>query len=180
MVEKHGKNNLKESGRGRAVAEVALGAALVCVCSLIRLPLAVPITLQTLGVFLVIFILGEKKAAFCVLAYVCVGLLGLPVFSHGGGVQALFSVTGGYLVGLAVLPLVCLILRAANKKRLPCEVGCAAGLLVCYAVGAVWYGAVSGSYAISVTVLPFILPDALKLLAASFIGRRVKNALKRT
>ena len=36
MEEKHGKNNLKDSGRGRAVAEVALGAALVCVCSLIR------------------------------------------------------------------------------------------------------------------------------------------------
>ena len=70
------------------VALVATGAAFVAVCALgsVTVPnMAVPITLQTLGVMLVGAILGARRGALAVLLYLAVGLAGLPVFAQGTG-----------------------------------------------------------------------------------------------
>jgi biotin transport system substrate-specific component len=84
------------------VALVATGAAFVAVCALgsVTVPnMAVPITLQTLGVMLVGAILGARRGALAILLYLAVGLAGLPVFAQGtGGLGVLGKPSLGYLL----------------------------------------------------------------------------------
>jgi biotin transport system substrate-specific component len=64
----------------------------------------VPVTLQTLGVLLVMVLLGSKRGTMSVLLYLTEGLSGFPVFAMGaGGFYHLTGPTGGYL--LAFLPM---------------------------------------------------------------------------
>ena len=51
------------------------------------------------------------------------------------------------------------------------------GLLVCYLCGAVWYVAVYGGEKPFALILPFMIPDVLKILLARFISTRVLRAL---
>ena len=63
----------------------------------------VPVTGQTLGVFLVGAFLGFRRATLCLVLYVAAGVLGLPVFSgFSSGAATLAGYSGGYLVGFVL------------------------------------------------------------------------------
>ena len=82
-------------------------AALLALCAWISIPTAVPFTLQTLGVFLAVGVLGGKLGSLAVGVYLLLGAVGLPVFSHfTGGIGALIGTTGGYLLGFLLIALV--------------------------------------------------------------------------
>ncbi len=82
------------------IAGVALVAALAQV-SVELVP--VPVTGQTLGVLLVGAALGFRRGSLCMVNYVVLGSLGLPVFAGlGGGPAHLVGPTGGYLVGFVL------------------------------------------------------------------------------
>ncbi|HOX23970.1 MAG TPA: biotin transporter BioY, partial [Elusimicrobiales bacterium] len=82
-----------------------LGASIfIAMLAKLSLPLPftpVPVTLQTLGVYLVAAALGPRKAFLAVLTYLAQGFAGLPVFAQGTlpGIAALLGPTGGYLIG---------------------------------------------------------------------------------
>ena len=79
---------------------MAIGAALIAVCSWVTIPLVVPFTLQTFAVFTVVELLGGKKGCLSILVYILLGAVGLPVFSgFKGGIGALIGTTGGYIIG---------------------------------------------------------------------------------
>ena len=64
---------------------IGIGIALISVCSWISVPTAVPFTLQTFAVFLVLLLLGGKRGTLATTLYVILGALGLPVFAHFTG-----------------------------------------------------------------------------------------------
>ena len=72
--------------RTRDIAYIGIFAALIAICSWISVPTAIPFTLQTLGVFLAVGLLGGRRGTLAVLVYLLLGLVGLPVFAgfHGG------------------------------------------------------------------------------------------------
>lgn len=80
-----------------------LFALLTAMSAYIRIPLGftpVPVTLQTLFVMTSGIFLGAEYGLSSMLMYITLGCLGLPVFSNGeSGINALFGVTGGYLLG---------------------------------------------------------------------------------
>ena len=79
---------------------VALFAALSGIGAFIRLPIPyVPLTLQTLMVMFSGLILGGRLAALSQVVYVLVGLMGIPIFAHGGGPGYVLQPTFGYLLG---------------------------------------------------------------------------------
>lgn len=87
----------------RKIALVALFAALTAVGAMVRIPLwPVPVTLQTLFVLLSGLVLGARLGAMSQIVYITVGLMGLPVFSGGGGPAYLVSPSAGYLLGFVV------------------------------------------------------------------------------
>lgn len=78
----------------------ALFTALIAIGAFIRVPVPVcPFTLQLLFTTLAGLILGSKRGALSVALYVGLGLLGIPVFTSGGGPSYIFQPTFGYLIG---------------------------------------------------------------------------------
>ena len=162
---------------------VSLSAALICICSWIQVPSAVPFTLQTFAVAFVSAVLGAKRGAAATLVYLLLGAVGLPVFSgFQGGVGALLGATGGYVFGFVFVSLI--VGAVSDKfgiKPIAGALSGAVGMLICYLVGTLWFAFVYGdgnpAGAFSVCVLPFILPDAAKITLAMIVAKRVKNLI---
>lgn len=161
------------------LATVSLCAALMCVCSWIQFPSAVPFTLQTFAVFFIALTFGTKKALTSTVIYILLGAVGLPVFSgFQGGIGALLGATGGFVLGfIPSVIAVSLLARKFAKGFLSSAVCCLPGLAICYVSGLLWYVFVYGGgnlkSAFFVCVLPFIVPDVLKIILASTVSRRV-------
>lgn len=81
----------------------SLFTALITVGAFIRIPVSVvPITLQTLFVLLAGLLLGKKTGTAAVLIYIALGLVGVPVFTAGGGFSYVLQPTFGYILGFAL------------------------------------------------------------------------------
>ena len=112
------------------MAYIAVFTALLAVCSWIAIPMpwGVAYTLQTLGVFLAVGVLGGKRGTLAVVVYLLLGAMGVPVFSgFQVGTAALLGTTGGYIAGFLFSAL---------------ALSMVLGLAVCYAFGTAWYMAV--------------------------------------
>ncbi len=127
-----------------------LFTALICVCAWISINIfSIPVTLQLLAIMICAALLTPGLATMSVLAYVLIGLIGLPVFAgFTGGVGKLFGITGGYIIGFipAVYVTSLMIHRCrfakeegTGLKLLRYVVAMAVGVLVCYAFGTVWF-----------------------------------------
>jgi len=89
--------------RLRNLILASLLAALTAAGAFIKIPTPyVPLTLQTLFVFLAADLLGKKYGALSQLIYLTLGLLGLPLFAQGGGPGYVLQPTFGYLIGCPV------------------------------------------------------------------------------
>lgn len=158
------------------IAQCALSAALLALCAWLVVPAAVPFTLQTLGVYLVLLLFGGRCGVITVAAYLLLGAVGLPVFAGGlGGFSVLCGVTGGYLWGFLLAAF--LYLLCARWRVLALVLGQLAG----YALGTVWFCVLSGDrlgVALVTCVLPFLLPDAAKMALALWLAPRLKKAIK--
>lgn len=70
------------------------------------------ITLQTFFVFMAGMLLEARYAFFSQLVYVVIGLIGLPVFSGGGGFAYILQPSFGFLIGFCVCaPLISVLVR---------------------------------------------------------------------
>ena len=140
------------------------------------LPLTpVPITLQTLFVVLAGVVLGPRLGALAAGAYVAVGALGAPVFANGGGGLAwLFGPTGGYLLAAPLAALVAGSVAGRGAGVLRTAAGLALGVLTMYAGGVTQLQALTGepwAAVLALGVYPFLVGDALKVLAALWVVR---------
>jgi len=170
----------------RNMALCALFAALLALCAWLSVPMGdSPITLQTLGVALALWLLGGKRGMLAILVYLLLGAAGLPVFSgFRGGIGTLLGATGGYLLGFLVWGGVYWLLHSclpdSHKARL---MAMAAGLAACYAFGSVWFygmylqggSAASLWLVIAKCVLPYLVPDGIKLAGAWFLAKRLRR-----
>lgn len=166
------------------IARCALGVALLAVASSIVIPLGpVPFTLQTLALALLPAAVGGRDATITVALYLLVGLLGLPVFAgFSSGIASIVGPTGGFLwgflLGTGAAALVLGVEGIPSHLRDVIAAGCM--LLVSYALGTIQLMFVMGTTlpgALAVAVVPFIVPDILKIVCGVQIGRRVRRAL---
>lgn len=171
-----------------------LFAAITAVCSFITIPLGftpVPVNLGTLAVFLTGGILGRKYGTISLAVYVFLGAVGVPVFAgFRGGLGVLAGPTGGYIIGyIAAAFLIGLIIDRLFAKRterntmtetLLCAVAMAAGLVICYALGTAWFmiSTHTGLWASLVScVIPFLIGDAIKIIVAAILVRKLRPIL---
>lgn len=180
---------MKQKLRVIDIAYIALLAALLAICAWITIPLPmVSFTLQTMGVFLALALLGGKRGTIAVLVYVLLGAVGVPVFSgFKGGLGALFGTTGGYIFGFVFSALLYWLITHFLGEKLPVQIAAMVlGLLVCYIIGTAWFmfiyarnvGAVTLSQALGWCIIPFIIPDLCKLALALLLGRRLRPFVK--
>jgi biotin transport system substrate-specific component len=150
-------------------------AALMAVCAWLTVPVGqIGITMQTFGVFLTLLLLGGCKGTVACGVYLLLGAVGLPVFSgFQGGIGVLLSPTGGYLFGFLLMALC----YWAVKKPLGDVAALALGLLLCYGCGTVWFYLMYGGSLWVVLlncVIPYLIPDAIKLLLAISVSKRIR------
>ena len=167
------------------MAFIAISAAIIAVCSWISIPGPVPFTLQTFGIFVTVGILGGRRGSLAVLVFLLLGAVGVPVFAgFSGGFGVLLGSTGGYLIGFLFTALIMwLFEKFPGNKTVMLVLSMLAGLLVCYAFGTAWFMVVYGNNtgpvglgtALMWCVVPFILPDLVKLGIAFVISSRVKK-----
>lgn len=178
---------MKESSFIRTLVYVAVGAALLAVCSWISIPMPIPFTMQTFAVCLIAALLGWRLGLEALVVYILLGAVGLPVFSgFRGGFGVLLGVTGGYIVGFLFTALVVGLAAERFGRKIPVlVVSMALGVLLCYAFGTVWFvrvytadkGPISFLAALSTCVFPYLLPDAAKIALAVFLTRRLRRAI---
>ena len=163
----------------RKILLCGLFGALTAVFSQLVLPLGVvPVSLATLIVLLGAGLLGARLGALSQILYVFLGAIGLPVF-HGmqGGLGILAGPTGGFLLGYIVCAWVTGTLLEKNFSPTWAMI---AGTAVCYCFGSLWFWVITGGPAWSVLlscVLPFLPGDALKIVAAVQLVKRLKGKI---
>lgn len=163
---------------------IAQSAAVMAVCSWIAVPASVPFTLQMLGVFLSVGLLGVRNGTISVILYLLLGAAGLPVFSgFSGGIGHMLGPTGGYIIGFLFSALVMWLIECLfGRGMVTFVLSMVAGLLVCYAFGTAWFiivytksnGNIGVMTALAWCVLPYLIPDALKIALAADLTRRIR------
>lgn len=128
----------------RKLAEIALFTALIIVGGFIRFPIgAIPITLGTLFVLLGGALCGKTVGAIAPIIYLIIGLIGIPVFSAGGGIAYILYPTFGYLLGFVFAGLIAGIAKKGFVKKLVCNL---IGVLVIHVVGVLYFYFMSNFY----------------------------------
>lgn len=179
---------IKKNFRTIDLVYIALGAVLIAICSWISIPTTVPFTMQTFAVFFVLSALGGKRGTAAIIVYVLLGAVGIPVFAQfTSGIGILLGSTGGYIIGFILMGLVYRLIVHFLGKKLWVEIlSMVIGLAVCYSFGTVWFmivyaqanGAVGLAMVLGWCVIPFIIPDLIKLGLALALSWRLSPVLK--
>lgn len=172
----------------RDMVFIALFAVLMVICSWISIPTAIPFTMQTFAVYLTLNVLGGKKGTVAVCIYLLLGLIGLPVYANfTSGIGMLMGMTGGYMIGWVFSGLVMWALEKPLGRKLWAQaVSMAAGLLVCYVTGTAWFmvvyaqntGSIGLGAALLWCVVPFVIPDMVKLGLALWLSQRLEKVIR--
>lgn len=183
MVSRSGASSYAPAIR---LASVLFMTVLTAAAAQVSLPLPftpVPLTFQPTVVLLGGLVLGARLGAVSQVLYLAAGIAGLPVFAGSlvlpPGPLRLLGPTGGYLLAYPLAAFVTgyLAERGFDRRYLTSFLAMLAGLLVIYAGGAFWL-AFLGRGALGVTgmglqpalaagVLPFVIPDLVKLAFAA-------------
>ncbi len=177
---------------------IAISAALITVCSWISIPLGpVPFTLQTMAILAILMSIGGARGTVAIAVYLLMGLVGLPVFAgFKGGPSAFIGPTGGFLIGFIIAGLVYFMLEKLIFSRLKSDykhrilwgiLNSLAFEIVLYTVGVIWFIVVYGrqtgpiglAAVIGMCVVPFIIPDIVKLVIAVMIGERAGKLVRK-
>lgn len=164
-------------------AAVAFVTALTAAAAQVSIPLPftpVPFTFQPTIVLLGGAALGARLGMTSQLAYLALGIAGLPVFAASPllpqGVVRLFGPTGGYLMSypLAAFAAGWLAERGFDRRYLTSVLAMAVGLAIVFAGGVLWLGffaqpARGFSSAIAIGLTPFLVADIAKLFAAAAV-----------
>ena len=162
---------------------MSISLAMIIICSKISIPIGpIPLTLQTFSVFIVALILGSFKSFIVFSLYIILGLLGLPVFSSGGGFQYIYMPSFGFIIGFLFSSIVVGFASKSNKFYLKYILSII-GLLIINLCGVVYMYLILNLYkglnkdflyVIEVGVLPFIIKDFFVVILSCLIYSRIK------
>ena len=163
---------------------VALFTALITAGAYIKIPVGpVPVSLCTFFVNLAASCLPLSLALATVLVYLFLGIIGLPVFTSGGGLAALMGPTGGYLVGY--IPSVvfgALVMKLRGKNiRIASFLSAVVSTVFFYVVGLPWLSLMLDlplSGTLGAGLFPFIFGDVLKIIVATLVTPSVRSRVK--
>lgn len=160
----------------RMVLLTSLFTALVAAGAFIRIPMVpVSMTLQTLFVFLTGLLLPPSNAAVAIVLYIILGLIGLPVFTSGGGIGALISPTGGFIFGFLLSAFIGSLLAKRKHDSILYNIFVVVVMeVVIYLVGIPWLKinlSTTWGKAFTVGLAPFIIGDSVKMAVAAIAGK---------
>ncbi len=168
---------------------IAMFAALSAVGAFIKIPMPFcPITLQILFTTLAGVLLGGRNGALSVGIYVLLGLLGVPVFTGGGGISYILHPTFGFLIGFIIgayiTGKICHSGEPTMKRLL---IGSFAGLIPIFFIGTLYDIAITFLYlksdaAVFTVAFQCLLPltwDVFLCVFTAFLGKRLIPVIKK-
>lgn len=167
----------------RDMAYISLSAGLLTLSAWISIPvLDISFTMQTFTLFFLLDLLGGRRITLAMAVYLGLGAAGVPVFAgFQGGISALLGITGGYIWGFLAT---CLMWWLLKPEKHPFAAA-TAGLLLCYFLGTAWFylaytdrAAASLGAVVLKCVVPYLLPDAVKVLLALRLSGRLGTVVK--
>lgn len=173
----------------RMMILAALFAALTAVGAFIRFPLgAMSVTLQFMFTAMAGVLLGAKWGAVSQTVYVVLGLVGLPVFTMGGGIGYVIQPSFGFLLGL--IPTAWVIGRLTEKENGHWRIAlaCLAGLAVLYLIGLPYMYLIMKLYlhksitvwtAVKAGMLVYLPGDAIKIALTVLLYKPLRRAIRK-
>jgi len=179
---------MRLKSREKRIAYAGMIVALMAVSAFIRIPLpTVPITFQPLIVMLVPMVFGASVSFIGMFLYLLLGLIGLPIFAHGGGIAYVLNPTFGYLLGFVISSVVIGYISDKTENIKGFISGGLLGLIIIYFLGVCYLfiniNYVQGKPMSMMTALKigFFIPiwlDLVKLVIAAFIAGKLRNIIK--
>ena len=158
------------------ILAIFAGSLLMALLAQIRIPVPfspVPVTGQTFGVLLLGTLLGSKRGAIAMIAYLLEGISGLPVFAGGGfGLVHLAGPTGGYLVGFVAAAYVCgyLAEHGWDRQVWTTIAAMTIGTAIIFLVGVFWLAQFVGfEQSLPMGLYPFVIGGLIKITLASVL-----------
>ena len=174
--------------RSRMLVYTSLFSALTSVCAFLRIPMVYSsVTLQYLFTAMAGLLLGRRWGALSQAVYVLLGLVGLPIFTMGGGFGYVFQPTFGFLLGLIPSALVIGLITRKSRRPLRIILACAAGLATLYAVGLPYMAMILNGYMgkgmdlsaiLWAGMLPYLPGDAVKIIVAAGVCPVLRRRLR--
>jgi biotin transport system substrate-specific component len=180
---------MKQKIPTKQLALTALFAALTAIGAFIKITTPwSAFTLQVFFVFMAGVLLGPKYGLLSQVVYVALGLVGLPIFTQGGGFQYIFIPSFGFL--LSYIPAAWLVgmLTRKNASIPRVVLACVAGLAVIYAIGLPYMALIlnvymglgkSLSYVLWQGMILFLPFDALKIVVTALLAKPLVPAIQR-
>ncbi len=171
----------------REMTLTALMIAVICILGPISFPISispVPISLGSLAIYLTVYVLGLKLGLISCVAYLLLGLAGLPVFTgFSGGFAKVAGPTGGYMLGYLFLAVTegCFVDHFHGKK-VPAVTGMIAGTALLYLFGSLWLAyqmRLTFFEALAMGAIPYLPGDAAKIAIALTLGSAIRYTLRR-
>lgn len=170
-----------KNNKTKIIVHIAFMTALTIGLSFVRVPFyPIPFTLQTLAAMLAGILLSRWVGVTSQIMYLAIGLIGLPVFSQGGGFGYIFNPTFGYLL---FLPILTLLVSLLYKKLKVVGIMFSAVLLLVF--GTVYYivlfeipfdkNLLSVFWGFTAIFIP---AEIIKAICAYFLGTKLKKILK--
>ncbi|MGN0570275.1 MAG: biotin transporter BioY [Candidatus Fimenecus sp.] len=171
------------------IAVSGLFCTLICVGAFIKIPIPnLPITMQVFFVLLAGLVLEPKTAFFASFAYMFLGLVGLPIFTGGGGIGYVFIPSFGFIIGFVIAASVMsLILHKAKKQPLwLLSLVALAGIIIIYLVGIPYFALITNGYKggdksaiwfIQALLVPFIPKEIISTVAAILVSYKLRPLL---
>ena len=150
----------------------------------------VPVTGQTLAVYLIGTTYGARLGFATFSTYLLAGIAGAPVFAPAAtqGLARLTGATGGYLIGMLVATLIlgALADRKADQKFKTSFPALILGSVIVFAFGLIWLNVslnLTWAQTISAGLTPFIFGEIIKIAITAtslpLIWRKISKKLAR-
>ena len=165
----------------------ALFCTLICVGSFIRIPMPnmMPVTLQTFFVLLTGLVLPLKASALATITYMSLGLIGLPIFSGGGGLGYVLMPNFGFIIGFVIATVIMsLIVKKLNNRKL-WQFICISllGAAIIYIIGIFYFAFITNAHNnnnysaiwfIQTVFLPFLPKEIICIVLSSLSAYKIR------
>lgn len=165
----------------------ALFCTLICISSFIRIPIPnmMPMTLQTFFVLLTGLVLPIKASTLATVTYMALGLVGLPIFSGGGGLGYVLMPNFGFIIGFVLASVIMSVVTEKLKKRSFWQYFAISllGISIIYIIGILYFAFITNVYYksdysaiwfIQTVFLPFLPKEIICIILSSLSAYKIR------
>lgn len=175
----------------KEIAVAGLFSALICVGAYIKIPIPnLPITMQVFFVLLTGLLLKPRAAFLSFFVYIVLGLVGLPVFTGGGGPGYVFIPSFGFVLGFMTAAYVMSVVMSKIPKGGISVMALVSvlGIVIIYTVGIPYFALIANVYNggdnsalwfIETLLLPFIPKEIISAVAAVLTAYKLKPLMSK-